>query len=284
MAESSGLVDRPVFLVGSGRCGSTLLQRILNSSPEFLIWGEHDGMLEDLAKAFYARTFRWTDDALDSAGRETQLRDPACWSAWANVVANETELCNVFRPFVRSIFCPKDRESVRWGFKEIRYGKTTADRTLFFLHRLFPQASTLVLVRDAFPTIRSVVTAWYRNRGLNAYRIDEMIRKTARRWTRLYERMYLFHHTDPSSSLIVRYEDLGLPAARAGIEEFLETQSPLDWDGVMNLQLGGSIRGDEFGALVDERLRCLERELTQIVAQVRTLYGYTDDPASRLCR
>ena len=33
-------LDRPVFIAGSGRWGSTLLQSMLNTNPDFLIWGE----------------------------------------------------------------------------------------------------------------------------------------------------------------------------------------------------------------------------------------------------
>jgi hypothetical protein len=35
----------PIFLLGTGRCGSTLLQKILNSVDNVMIYGEHGGFL-----------------------------------------------------------------------------------------------------------------------------------------------------------------------------------------------------------------------------------------------
>lgn len=43
--------DQPVFVLSAGRSGSTLLQKLLNSSQELVIWGEHMGILRHLARA-----------------------------------------------------------------------------------------------------------------------------------------------------------------------------------------------------------------------------------------
>ena len=43
----------PVFILGPGRCGSTLIQRILNTSHDLTIWGEHGGFLKTVAKSYY---------------------------------------------------------------------------------------------------------------------------------------------------------------------------------------------------------------------------------------
>ena len=43
----------PILLLGSGRCGSTLLQRVLNSSPEITVWGEHAGFLTSIAQSYF---------------------------------------------------------------------------------------------------------------------------------------------------------------------------------------------------------------------------------------
>lgn len=37
--------QQPIFLLGTGRCGSTFLQRSLSSLESIWIWGEHDGLL-----------------------------------------------------------------------------------------------------------------------------------------------------------------------------------------------------------------------------------------------
>ncbi|MEZ5816111.1 MAG: hypothetical protein R3D44_03420 [Hyphomicrobiaceae bacterium] len=42
--------ERPVFLLGTGRCGSTYQQVRISQIADIWIWGEHDGILEDLFK------------------------------------------------------------------------------------------------------------------------------------------------------------------------------------------------------------------------------------------
>src|SRR5688500_2943865 len=42
-------VSNPLVILSSGqRCGGTLVQRLLSSHPDVLIWGEHDGQLPPL--------------------------------------------------------------------------------------------------------------------------------------------------------------------------------------------------------------------------------------------
>src|SRR5437588_10924263 len=53
MAGEEGSVDAglasPILVFASGqRCGSTLVQRLLTSHPEVMIWGEHGGHLRQL--------------------------------------------------------------------------------------------------------------------------------------------------------------------------------------------------------------------------------------------
>ena len=46
----------PIFLLGSGRSGTTLLQKILNSADDVMIWGEHGGFLKKVANAYFHHT------------------------------------------------------------------------------------------------------------------------------------------------------------------------------------------------------------------------------------
>src|SRR3954454_18807538 len=38
----------PIFVFGTGRCGSTHLQRLITLSTRCWVWGEHEGFLEPL--------------------------------------------------------------------------------------------------------------------------------------------------------------------------------------------------------------------------------------------
>ncbi len=44
--------NNPVFIITTGRTGSTLLQRYVNCSKDLVIWGEHGGFITNLANAY----------------------------------------------------------------------------------------------------------------------------------------------------------------------------------------------------------------------------------------
>ena len=49
------LSDQPLFVLSSGqRCGSTLIQRLLNSNHDILIWGEQHGYLNGFLREYRA--------------------------------------------------------------------------------------------------------------------------------------------------------------------------------------------------------------------------------------
>src|ERR1041385_4274275 len=53
--------ERPIFLLASGhRCGSTLVQRLLNSHPDILIWGEQNDYLNSFVWLFQ-ELVEWTE-------------------------------------------------------------------------------------------------------------------------------------------------------------------------------------------------------------------------------
>src|SRR5919206_3702635 len=61
--------EAPILVLGSGqRCGSTLVQRLLTSHPDIMIWGEHGGHLRDLL-AMTDVLVRW-DEYVSAPARE----------------------------------------------------------------------------------------------------------------------------------------------------------------------------------------------------------------------
>jgi Sulfotransferase family len=154
-------IDRPVLLVGSGRCGSTLLQSVLNTNPDFLIWGEHNGFLRQIAAAYYdAAHQRFPDQSgMNGGERIKKLRDSRRWPAWDNLCGAE-EFREQFRGFIRSFFADPTGRAGRWGFKEIRYGQTADDRTLQLMFDCFSETRLVILVREPEGTIFSVLSHW----------------------------------------------------------------------------------------------------------------------------
>ncbi len=160
-ASSGPPPDRPVFIAGSGRCGSTLLQSILNTNPDFLIWGEHNGFLRQVAAAYFEAAHpRFPDrEPLGETKRVNRLRDARRWPAWDNL-RDEAGFRESFRNFVRSFFADPTNQASRWGFKEIRYPRDSEDRTWQFLFDCFPEARLVVSVREPRATIFSMLSHW----------------------------------------------------------------------------------------------------------------------------
>jgi hypothetical protein len=141
----------PLFVLGGHRGGTTLLQRVLNSYDDVTIWGEHEGVLTQIADAYFR--------GLESASLFRDVRAPGAsdprtdWQAWmSGVDAADWEA--TFRRLVTNLF-PVASGARHWGFKEIRYGTTAEDRAIELLARLFPRARVAFIVRNPFNMLAS---------------------------------------------------------------------------------------------------------------------------------
>lgn len=145
-----------------------MLQRLLNTHPALVVLGEHDGALREIARAHATLT------APALQGRIEEFRPPLAdmlasrpiprageWTTeWTNAFTPES-LDAAFRAFIAELILPASLHppGLRWwGFKEIRYGPPVAE----FLHRLYPEARFLVLLRDPVATARSqLAQGWW---------------------------------------------------------------------------------------------------------------------------
>lgn len=150
----------PVFLLaGGGRTGSTLIQRLILSTRQVLMWGEHGGILLPQLQQLVGSTHAWIDKA-----RGNQMRANFEAQSHGTWVANMNPDISCFQAgckalLEQSLGAPARAMGYgRWGFKEIRYGRTEA----LILQELFPDASFVLLVRDPIRCLRSVKGAkWY---------------------------------------------------------------------------------------------------------------------------
>jgi hypothetical protein len=139
--------DRPIFLLGSGRCASTWWQALLCRSRDIWIWGEHAGFLSDLVRSKDKIQNNDTLFKLGSQGLNVERWDKfygkdATAVAWMNSF-QLTEYENYLASFISQIFkagVPNGKK--RWGFKEIRYG-FREDLVVNFLLKEF-RGSTIV--------------------------------------------------------------------------------------------------------------------------------------------
>jgi hypothetical protein len=137
------LSSKPIFIFASGqRCGSTLLQRLLNSHPSILIWGEHDGYLYAFLNNLQ-ELLKWEEKFGNN--RETYLSQ-GYDTFVPNMVPSRDQINEAAKNYIVSLFGVPAAHLNKpiWGFKEVRYGIEMAR----FLQKLFPEAHFIHMTRN----------------------------------------------------------------------------------------------------------------------------------------
>ena len=151
----------PIFLLGSGRSGTTLLQKILNSADDVMIWGEHGGFLKQIAQAYFHNTENPNVNGQifekNAVAKDPNLDfNPSMLTkigySWMNWYGRREVAAN-FAGLIESFFHPPGMEKRHWGFKEIRYGGN--DRAIEMLAELFPNARFVFIARNPVDVIAS---------------------------------------------------------------------------------------------------------------------------------
>jgi Sulfotransferase family len=155
----------PIFVFGTGRCGSTHIQRLITLSTCCWVWGEHEGFLAPLLEsvrrcetgsALDRNVFRagWRSDGQlisDMTMGSDQL-------AWLNRFDKEEFRVEVASLVDRMFRFPVPEGWTQWGFKEIRYGLD--NNAPVALLTLFPTATAIFTFREPKATIESMIRAW----------------------------------------------------------------------------------------------------------------------------
>jgi hypothetical protein len=196
----------PVFIFSAGwRSGSTLVQRLLVSGKDLLVWGEpysisdYVGHLAESLSSFSAsyppkEFFFRTGDATPVAELKEQ------WIA--HLYPDVSDLRAAHQAFFLRLMAEPaaQRGYPRWGFKECKYGIEHAH----YLKWLFPGSRFFFVYRNP-------LHAWRSFRHFGAYRRwpDDKIftpLQFGRSWRNLMEG-YLAHHA-AVDGMMVKYEDL----------------------------------------------------------------------------
>jgi len=225
-------VSAPIFLLSSGRSGSTLLQRILNSYDDVIIWGEHRGLLAPVADAYFQLLEHpWNRTFMPSLSRSStppwsdvlEWKDGAQWQAWLNWVS-PADIDGCFRSFVESLFRhPEQPADMTWGFKEIRYGGH--DRVVEFLSRLFPDARFVFLARNGLNTVESQLRS-FNGVGSNLHFLRglsrlKLIAQRSREWRIQNAALLSWHRSRVLNSYWLSFEEVAA-TDRVAIRSFLE--------------------------------------------------------------
>ncbi|MED5371104.1 MAG: sulfotransferase [Myxococcota bacterium] len=194
----------PVFLLSAGwRSGSTLLQRLLGSSGELLMWGEpygRAGLIPAMTRASFCLREEWPNEM------HCRVPDaPERQEAWiANMYPEPAALKASFRAQLDTLFAQPAaaRGHQRWGIKEVRLQAMDAR----FLRWIYPDARFVFLLRSPW-------AAWSSAKGIPFYeqwptRKVETVQAFAAHWNKL---ALSFMQWPDDSGMIVRYEDLIRP-------------------------------------------------------------------------
>lgn len=157
--------EAPLFLLAAGwRSGSTLVQRVLMSVGDTMIWGEpfaRAGIVPTLVDQLRCFTAEWPPRDYFIDAFSGQLSDQ--WVA--NSYPEVGRLIAAHRAFLTELLAQPARQlgRERWGFKEVRLDGAHA----LYLKMLFPKAKFIFLVRDPYACyasfrhyIKSDFVAW----------------------------------------------------------------------------------------------------------------------------
>jgi len=223
--------ENPIFLLGTGRCGSTYWQKMLCNTDDIWIWGEHDGLL--LSFSHFVRVIR-PDSLLTKLSLTRQTitdttdigEGDATLFAWNNGFSEEL-LLELAREFITRLFkANMPSKKRRWGFKEIRYGMQ--DDLPELLLTLFPAGKVVVTVRSPIETIISSLAAWHHTEITNFIsgeknKLSILARSYVERWILFSNKMEALQRSFPTQVGAVHLEN---PHSPEILSSFLVTEIP----------------------------------------------------------
>ena len=205
----------PIFLFGSGRCGSTLVQRAINAHADVVMYGEHEGFLGPIANSYHklmqtpdVQEYIFGEDALPADLLHGPIKDTGADICWVNNFTAE-DVRREHRALVLNLLTRGlDLEHIHWGFKEIRYRK--GQHILWFLREMFPNCKFVFLVRDPVSTIVSGLLAWEQTHAeaANEELLTKLVGNRLEGWTSKYEYLLNYATAHPEGSYVLKYEDL----------------------------------------------------------------------------
>jgi Sulfotransferase family len=180
----------PIFVFGTGRCGSTHIQRLITLSTCCWVWGEHEGFLAPLLESVRCyETSPGLDHNVFRGGMRSDdqlILDMSLGSehlSWLNRFKRnefQSEVAALIDRFFRSRVPVGWAE---WGFKEILYGLD--NNAPYWLLRLFPNATAIFTFREPKITIESMIRTWspeLLNSTVNVDEFTQTYKERSRRW------------------------------------------------------------------------------------------------------
>jgi hypothetical protein len=218
--------DSPVFIMSAGwRSGSTMLQRLLTSSGQILVWGESGGALnclEDMHARYQqmlgsgAHLFRHGYGGNGDRQWMEFVENPHTESRAHNWIASMNPPLEEINGAVRGLFeayyarPAKNMGYQRWGVKEVQCGIITAT----YIREIYPLAKFVFLVRNPMDCLLSIK----RRNWMDYKEPAQAVRYYAETWRKLAS-----DFRTASFGRYIKYEDLvGNDSVLRELENYLE--------------------------------------------------------------
>lgn len=199
--------ESPIFVLSAGwRSGSTLVQRLLMSNGQTLIWGEpydRSCIIQRLAESLFSFSSDWPVSKYYS--NPTDLDDLS--KEWvANLYPPIACLKEGYRELIESLFLKPalERGASRWGLKEVRLSVRDAQ----FLQWLYPKAKFVFIYRDPFDAYSSYKSVSATRNWYSRWPQDHAFTPAAfgRHWRQLASDFQRNGHC--VKGFVIKYEDL----------------------------------------------------------------------------
>jgi hypothetical protein len=263
---------RPVFIFAAGwRSGSTLLQRMLTSVEDIMIWGEaysRSRITDTLLSQFCSITMDYPPEYYGAHAFDRELDDQ--WIA--NIYPSFDHLIRAHRAFFTDLFAipAQAMGRPRWGFKEVRLMSEHA----LYLKFLYPSSRFLFLYRnpiDAYLSFRDHIKVDY------AAWPDRPI-VSARDFGTLWCEMVadFSEHHKAVDGMLIRYEDLLLdPSVHRELCCYLEANiRPVDtFDVIKGRCKRGPLKKRAAKSVPSRDISVLKRQVTPLLAKLGHSYG-----------
>lgn len=216
-ANSAPSIDRPILVVGpTTRCGTSLLQRLLNSTGKIVIYGENFGFLQTLPDMIrnQARDGE-TKRKVISIARE-MLLDRTDFEASSLFPPLDDYIAGLTQAFhtLLGVYAADAAKLgfARWGLKHQIRGQSS----FALLPRLIPEARYVMIYRDLLDVARSAKARWPGD-----FKGPEDYRRFARNWR---DNLQTMRSLQGDNFLLFRYETFAAdPHAHIDrLEKFVE--------------------------------------------------------------
>lgn len=192
----------PVFIIGSGRSGNTLVRRVLTAGPELYIPPE-TYVLGQIVRRHLARPrVSWADLCQLTIGSFATSEDfhmfPKCelrqlFEQLMETPANERSLARVICEFYEYMMRQAKPSATRWGDKTPLNSSSLPE-----IDRVFPKAKYVHIMRDGYDVVASYLKMGRYSRPAEA----------AKRWVQATDDCHTFAKTNPHRVIEIRYEDM----------------------------------------------------------------------------